>query len=99
MTVEELADLIRANSANTNGRIDSMRNETNAQLMNIQNDLTDVKGDLTDVKRSLDLVETVSNLQPLRHPLGGAGRGCLGSGAARRARGLRPRRRRGGLMG
>lgn len=60
MTVEELADLI---SANTNGRIASMRNEINVQLMNIQNDLTDVKGDLTDVKRSLDLVETVSNLQ------------------------------------
>lgn len=70
MTLEELADLIRANSANTNGRIDrldervgsldgrmdSLRNEINAQLMNIQNDLT-------DVRRSLDLIPTVSNLQ------------------------------------
>lgn len=56
MTLEELADLIRANSANTNGRIESLRNETNAQLMNIQNDLT-------DVRRSLDLVATVSDLQ------------------------------------
>lgn len=56
MTLEELADLIRANSANTNGRIEALRNDTNAQLMGIQNDLT-------DVRRSLDLIPTVSNLQ------------------------------------
>lgn len=56
MTLEELADLIGANSANTNGRIDSLRHETDAQSMNIQNDLT-------DVKHGLDLIPTVSNLQ------------------------------------
>jgi hypothetical protein len=33
MTFEDLAELVRANSANTNGRIDVMRNETNAALM------------------------------------------------------------------
>jgi chromosome segregation ATPase len=67
MTLEELADLIRANSANTNGRIDGIaervhrvvdhvrdlhsyidraQNETNAALMNIQNDFTDVRGEI-----------------------------------------------------
>ncbi len=46
MTLEELADLIRANSANTNGRIDGLRNEFNAALMNIQNDLTDLRADV-----------------------------------------------------
>ena len=45
MTLEELADLTAANSANSNARVDAMRTETNAALMNIQNDLTDVRGD------------------------------------------------------
>lgn len=88
MTLEELADLIRANSANTNGRIDRAvenvrdvhdltdrviehfgdlhahldrtQNETNAALMNLQNDLTDVRGDVRDVRR--DLTEVRQNL-------------------------------------
>lgn len=70
MTLEELADLIRANSGNTNGRIDAMRNETNAALMNVQNDLTDVRGeikeirsDLGQVKHSLDLASTVAAMR------------------------------------
>ena len=77
MTLEELAELIRANSANTNGRIDSMRNETNAALMNIQNDLTDMraadaelrkdvaelKSDVAEVKRNLDLASTVAAMR------------------------------------
>jgi hypothetical protein len=77
MTLVELADLIRANSGNTNGRIDgidaridSMRNETNAALMNIQNDLTDVRGeiremksDLGQVRSSLDLASTVAAMR------------------------------------
>lgn len=53
MTLEDLADLIRANSANTNGRIDGLRAEANAALMNIQNDLTDVRGDITNVRAEL----------------------------------------------
>jgi hypothetical protein len=91
MTLEELADLIRANSANTNGRIygvvkhvddlhaltdcvvghvgdlqahsDRTQNETNAALMNIQNDLTDVRGEIREVRQSLDLVSTVAAMR------------------------------------
>jgi cob(I)alamin adenosyltransferase len=63
MTLEELADLIRANSANTNGRIDAMRNEAYAALMNIQNDLTDVRADMAEVRRSLDLTSTVAEMR------------------------------------
>jgi cob(I)alamin adenosyltransferase len=63
MTLEELADLIRANSANTNGRVDAMRNETNAALMNIQNDLTGVRADVADARRSLDLATTVAEMR------------------------------------
>jgi hypothetical protein len=77
MTLEELADLIRANSANTNGRIDGIdarldafRNETYATLTNIQNDFTDVRGeikllraDVAEVKRSLDLATVVADLR------------------------------------
>jgi hypothetical protein len=63
MTLEELADLIRANSANTNGRIDALRNETNAALMNIQNDLTDVRRDIKNVRQSLDLASAVATMR------------------------------------
>lgn len=77
MTLEELADLIRANSANTNGRIDGVvghvrdvhghidraQNETNAALMNIQNDLTDVRSDIAEVRRNLDLAPVLSTMQ------------------------------------
>ena len=58
MTLEELADLIRANSANTNGRIDAMRNETYATLMNIQNDFTDVRGELRGARADLTAVQS-----------------------------------------
>jgi prophage DNA circulation protein len=105
MTLEELADLIRANSANTNGRIDGVvervdgvadrvegvftlvdgvvdhvrdlhdhidraQNETNATLINLQNDFTDVRGeikemktDVAEVRRSLDLAGTVAAMR------------------------------------
>jgi cob(I)alamin adenosyltransferase len=63
MTLEELADLIRANSANTNGRVDRMRNETSAALMNIQNDLTDVRSDIAEIRRTLDLAPVLSAMQ------------------------------------
>ncbi len=63
MTLEELADLIRANSANTNGRVDRMRNEANAALMNIQNDLTDVRSDIAGIRRTLDLAPVLSAMQ------------------------------------
>lgn len=89
MTLEELADLIRANSANTNGRIDRVvehvrdlhtfldraQNETNATLMNVQNDLTDVRGgiaalrsDVSSVRQTLDLASTVA---AMRHEIDG----------------------------
>jgi hypothetical protein len=63
MTLEELADLIRAVSANTNGRVDAMRNDSNAALMNIQNDLTDVRGEIREIRRSLDLAPALSTMQ------------------------------------
>ncbi len=63
MTLEELADLIRANSANSNARVDAMRTETNAALMNIQNDLTDVRGDVAEIRRNLDLTPVLSTMQ------------------------------------
>ena len=56
MTLEDLADLIRANSANTNRRIDGLRTEVTGQLLNVQNDLL-------DVKQSLDLAETVAEMR------------------------------------
>ena len=77
MTLEDLADLIRANSANTNGRIDGMRAEVNATLMTIQNDFTDVRGDIGalkddvgalksdmgEVRRTLDLAGTFAEMR------------------------------------
>jgi pyridoxal biosynthesis lyase PdxS len=77
MTLEELADLIRANSANTNGRIDRVvdhvrdlhgyidrtHNESNAALMNIQNDLTDVRSGIAEIRRSIDLTPVLSTMQ------------------------------------
>ena len=56
MTLEDLADLIRANSANTNRRIEEVRTEVTGQLLNIQNDVL-------DVKQSLDLAETVAGMR------------------------------------
>ena len=56
MTLEDLADLIRANGANTNRRIDGLRPEVTGQLLNVQNDLL-------DVKQSLDLAETVAEMR------------------------------------
>lgn len=63
MTLEDLADLIRANSATTNGRIDWLRKESNAALMNIQNDLTDVPAGIAEVRRTLDLSSVLSKMQ------------------------------------
>ena len=63
MTLEELADLIRAVSANTNGRVDAMRNESNTALMNIQNDLTDVRSDIAEIRRTLDFTPLLSAMQ------------------------------------
>ena len=63
MTNEELADLIRAVSANTNGRVDAMRNESNAALMNIQSDLTDVRSDIASIRRTLDLSSVLTTMQ------------------------------------
>ncbi len=42
MTLEDLADLVLANSANTIRRIDQVRTEVTGQLLNIQNDVLDV---------------------------------------------------------
>ena len=63
MRLEDLADLIRANSATTNGRIDSLRGDADAALMTIQNDLTDVRADITEIRRSIDLTPVLSTMQ------------------------------------
>ena len=74
MTLEGLADLIRANSANLNRSAQEMHAQSYGQLLNLQNDMTDLRGDMTtlktdvadakttivEVKRNLDLAETVS---------------------------------------
>jgi hypothetical protein len=63
MTLEDLADLIRANSANLNRRMEELHGESYGQLMNLHNDLTDVRHDLKEVRASLDLAETVSSMK------------------------------------
>lgn len=63
MTLEGLADLIRANSASTNGRIDALRNEAYAALMNIRNRLADVRADMAEVRRCIDLTSTVAEMR------------------------------------
>ena len=74
MTLEDLADLIRANSANLNRSAEQMHAQSYGQLLNLQNDMTDLRADvvklktdvadakatITEVKRNLDLAETVS---------------------------------------
>jgi hypothetical protein len=67
MTLEEFPDLIRANSADTNGRVDTLRNEMNAMLMNIQNDFTDVRGEIKELRS--DAGETKRDLPVLRAKL------------------------------
>ena len=56
MTLEDLADLIRANSANLNRRMEELHAETYGQLLNLQNDMT-------DVRKSLDLAGTVAEMK------------------------------------
>jgi hypothetical protein len=63
MTLEDLADLIRANSANTHRGIEDLHPETCAQLLNLQNDVTDVRGDLKALRDSLDLAGTVAEMK------------------------------------
>ena len=58
MTLEDLADLIRANSANTSRRMEELHNETYGKLLSME-DMTEVKVDVSDLKRSLDLAETL----------------------------------------
>ena len=77
MTLEDLADLIRANSANLNRSAQEMHAQSYGQLLNLQNDMTDLRGDIAtlktdvadakttiaEVKRNLDLAETVSQMR------------------------------------
>jgi hypothetical protein len=52
MMLEDLADLIRANNAWSNGRTDVLRHETDAALMYLRVNLTDVRSTLAEVRRS-----------------------------------------------
>jgi chromosome segregation ATPase len=69
MTLEGLADLIRANSASTNGRIDRMvedlrgtidarHAESYGAILNIQNDLTDVRGGIKGLQGDVGELKT-----------------------------------------
>lgn len=66
MTLEDLADLIRANSANLNRRTEELHLQSYGQLLNLSNDVTDLrkeisglKADVAVVRQSLDLSESV----------------------------------------
>ncbi len=63
MTLEDLADLIRANSANLNRRMEDLHNQSYGQLLNLQNDVNDVKAHVADIRRDLDLSSTVAAMQ------------------------------------
>lgn len=63
MTLEDLADLIRANSAITQRRNEELHAQTYAQLLNLQNDMTDVRGDVKALRESLDLAGTVAEMK------------------------------------
>ncbi|MCC6209187.1 MAG: hypothetical protein IT488_13705 [Gammaproteobacteria bacterium] len=63
MALEDLADLIRANSANTNRRLEELHAETYGQLPGLQNDVTDVRSDVKDLRQSLDLTGTVAEMK------------------------------------
>ncbi|MFN0113530.1 MAG: hypothetical protein ACKVPY_02515 [Paracoccaceae bacterium] len=63
MTLEDIADLIRANSANDVRRMDELHRETYGQVMNLQNDVTDIRGDVKEVRQSLGLSGTVAEMK------------------------------------
>lgn len=77
MTLEDLADLIRASSANLNRRAEELHLQSHGQLLNLQNDVTDLRGDVhglqtdmavtradvAEVRRSIDLAETVAAMK------------------------------------
>lgn len=63
MTLEDLADLIRVNSANLNRRMEDLHNQSYGQLLNLQNDVTDVKAHVADIRRDLDLSTTVAAMR------------------------------------
>ena len=67
MTLEDLADLIRANSANLNRSAQEMHAQSYGQLLNLQNDMTDLRGDMTTLKTDVadaktTIVEVKRNL-------------------------------------
>ena len=63
MTTEELAELIRASSANLGRRMEDLHGQTCGQLLNLQNDLTDLRRDVRDLKEGFDLAGAVSEMR------------------------------------
>lgn len=70
MTLEDIADLIRANSANLNRRMEELHAQSYGQLLNLQNDVTDLRGDVASVRsdvasvrQSLDLADTIAAMR------------------------------------
>jgi len=71
MTLEDLADLIRANSANLNRRMEELHAEGYGVVLNLPNDLTDVRKDGHEVKATLaelrgDLAVTRTDVADLK---------------------------------
>lgn len=50
MTLEDLADPIRSNSANLNRRMQELHVESYGKPLDVQNDLTDLRGDMNEAK-------------------------------------------------
>ena len=63
MTLEELADLIRASSSNTNRRMEELHAETYGKLMNLDADMTEVKSDVPELRKEFDLAGSVVELK------------------------------------
>lgn len=64
MTLEDIADLIRANSANLHRRLQELHAESYGQLLNLQNDVTDLRGDVKGVQGGMErLGADVKDLQ------------------------------------
>jgi hypothetical protein len=63
MTLEDLADLIRAKSANHNRRMEELHGESYGRILNLHSDRTDVRHNLKEVRASLNLAETLSSMK------------------------------------
>ncbi|MGQ0566187.1 MAG: hypothetical protein ACT4OK_14125 [Gemmobacter sp.] len=68
MALEDIADLIRANSANLNRRMEEFHVESYGQLLNLQNDVTDVRGDVKGLQGDVGVLK--ADVQTLKGDVG-----------------------------